>query len=136
MFQPPFSQTSQNRFSSLGMNHLYFADSLLGAQKATHCLVEKHTWIEGRLKNTLQILDATDLSNPIFKFCHYQSDSINDKLKTNYLFPNFISDCAKHCGFDGIKYRSILDNSVLNYVFFDTYNNSFTQMRIGNIGLE
>ena len=133
MFQPQFRDTFQGRFSGLGLNYLYFSDSSNAAVEETISSGERCTLLTVRLIKIKQILDITDENKPIFQYCHFPSGNIAEKLSIEYLFPNYVSDCAKYLGFDGIKYRSVQSAGAINYVFFNAGIDSFEKKDIQKV---
>ena len=119
MFLAPYKLTQQSRFSSTGQNYLYTSEKLNIAKEEVNMKKEDlYTWIHLEIKNPFRILDIRNNNIPIFEYCHLKSEDKNSKINTEYLLPNYIADCAKQIGFEGVQYYSIIDNITNNYVFF------------------
>lgn len=131
MFEPQFMIPKQNRFSMVGLNPLYLSECLETAIKETGiCNTDKFTWIQLKLKNELSVLDITDIDIPLFNMCHKKAEQTNFNLSIEYLIPNFISDCARFHGFDGISYRSVHDYVSKNLVLFKAGKRDFNVEKI------
>ncbi|MEC3543686.1 RES domain-containing protein, partial [Bacillus thuringiensis] len=55
-------------------------------------------------------------------YCSFEKTTRNGQ---EYIFPNFLAQCAKYHGVHGIVYRSVASPQALNYVFFDYEQNWF-----------
>lgn len=126
MFQPQYKSPKQNRFSMAGLNPLYLCSSLDVAKLETEITaLSKYTYIRINLTNKLQVLDITDSDIDLFNYCHKKAEKTSVNLYTEYLLPNFVADCAKACGFDGIIYNSVHNDTAKNYVLFEVGKRDF-----------
>jgi hypothetical protein len=74
------------------------------------------------------MLDIRNLNIPIFKLCHNKVERKNDYFNIEYVLPNYISDCARKSGFDGLIYKSTVNLESTNYAFFYLLENSITKI--------
>lgn len=131
MFEPQFRSPKQNRFSMSGLNPLYLCSNLETAKSEVRLDHDaKYTIIELKLISNLLLLDICDDQIPLFNFCHHRPESQSSNLNIEYLIPNFIADCAKYSGFDGIRYSSVHNPESKNIVLFHTSKRDF---KISNI---
>lgn len=126
MFEPPFKVTMQHRFSSNGQNYLYTSNDLDTAKLETG-VEEKnlYTWMKMEVLEEFKMLNICNDSIPLFKYCHTKAENKKNQLNTAYLLPNYIADCAKKCGFNGIVYKSVIKPKTTNYVFFNVGKRDF-----------
>ncbi len=133
MFEPAYKMPKQNRFSNIGINALYLSEKLEVAKEETDVKKEDRcTWIKLKIKSDLKILDVSDKNIPLFAHCHKMQESRQQMLNVEYLIPNFISDCSRNIGFDGIVYKSIHDESCKNYVLFNVGKRDFEILELKN----
>lgn len=131
MFEPQYTMPKQNRFSMVGLNPLYLSGKLETAMLETELNeADKYTWIKLLIKNKFSVLDITDENVPLFRVCHKKAAHGSANMYVEYLFPNYISDCARACGFEGIIYNSVRDNKIPNYVLFDAGRRDFNVIEI------
>jgi hypothetical protein len=134
MFEPTYGLPKQNRFSMIGINPLYISTSLeVAALETSIDEKTKYTWIELQVKSDLNVLDITNTNIPLFDQCHKQTEKNNMNLHLEYLLANYIADCAKNCGFDGIKYISVYQKNAVNYVLFNTAKRDFVIKNIDGV---
>jgi len=116
---PPFGISTQNRFSNIGAKVSYFSDSAEVLKMEININKDdKYSQIEIKLKKQCLMLDIRNLDIPVFKMCHNKIERANDYFNIEYVLPNYLSDCARKSGFDGIIYRSTIDYNATNYAFF------------------
>lgn len=133
MFEPAFKMPRQNRFSNIGINALYLSGKLETAKEETEVKKDdRFTWIKLKIKTDLIILDVCDKNFPLFAHCHKMQESRQQMLNVEYLIPNFISDCSRHIGYEGIIYKSIHDDSCKNYVLFNVGKRDFEILELKN----
>lgn len=125
LFQPPFGIPYQGRFNPHGLATLYFSDSK-DSVISELCVSkgQKVTIIKVRILRPLNIIDLTADTSPIISLCN---KPISNKSNTNteYLIPNYISQCCKYHHIDGIAYQSVNQPIAQNYAFFDIHKDSF-----------
>lgn len=133
MFEPAYKMPKQNRFSNIGINALYLSENLEVSKEETEIKSdERCTWIKLKIKTHLKILDVCDKNIPLFAHCHKMQESKQQMLNIEYLIPNFISDCSRNIGFNGIIYKSVYDESFKNYVLFDIGKKDFEIIDLKN----
>lgn len=131
MFEPQYGYPSQNRFSMIGINPLYISENLEIAKLETGIEAKsKYTWIELEIINNFIILDITNNEIPLFSQCHRVPESDTKSMKIEYLISNFVADCAKECEFEGIKYKSVYNQNINNYVLFHQSQRDFKVKQI------
>ena len=116
----PFGQSKQNRFNQYGYSISYFSEDET-VLKNEICLEEndRYSKVKISIQKDLVVYDIRDTNIPLNYMAHRIPDKKDDGLCFEYLLPNFIADCAKHAGFDGILYRSVYSNDAINYALFD-----------------
>lgn len=137
MFEPMYTVPPQSRFASTGHNPLYLAGDLETAKIETGVTEKsRYTWMEVELVNDFNLLNVTDEKIPVFDYCHKKSTKSGAVLTTEYLMPNFISDCAKDLGFDGLVFNSVHSDTVKNYVIFGAGKKDFRVIDIQGVGYD
>jgi len=137
MFEPPYAYPGQNRFSMIGQNPLYLCEKLETAlNEASVDHTSKYTWMKVKIVNAFEMLNITNNEIPLFKSCHRRTEDGNKNMYTEYLVPNYISDCAKHIGFDGIIYNSVYDCNCKNFVLYKAGKRDFTVEDIKGVNYE
>ena len=108
MFTTQYGKSTHGRFSFIGANYLYFSESLQDALLETKADIDKkYTYVAVKNKRAFNLLDITNLKVPLFSRCHIVVGDDNSSLKTEYLIPNYIANCAHDNNFDGILYNSV-----------------------------
>lgn len=122
MLQAPNNVSSHGRYNNVGRSCYYVTETKEGAIKE----IVKHS---GGKKNKIQIVGLKhvrnakiiDLSgeakstNLFIKHLRYSVDfeKENGKIIYEYLLPNYVADCCRVVGIDGIKYKSDTYNSLV-----------------------
>ncbi|MGH1276637.1 RES family NAD+ phosphorylase, partial [Bacillus cereus] len=117
MFAAPFGVSGQGRFNVVGQGELYTCDKKEIAVK--ECVKEENVTvdvIEWELIENIKLIDLTDIDSPLVQYCSFSAVTSSG---LEYLVPNFIAQCAKSKGIDGIVFISNQKSDALNYVFFD-----------------
>lgn len=132
---PPFGVSQQNRFNNIGAKVSYFSDNAEVLKNEINLKDDdKYSQIEINLTKECLMLDVRDMNIPIFKLCHNKVERKNDYFNIEYVLPNYISDCARKAGFDGIIYRSTIEINATNYAFFYLAENDIQKInRIDNL---
>lgn len=117
MIGPPYGISRQNRFNNIGKGVAYYSDSILKEEVGLQS-EDSYTTIEVELQSKFDMLDVRGYNIPIFYLCHDRADEKNGNYNKQYLLPNYISDCAKFNGFDGIIFKSVVNEEITNYAFF------------------
>lgn len=115
MLKAPFNVASHGRYNAIGRGVYYFAESQYGAVNE----IKKHI---GRSKSKIQVAEIKprvgrsvrliDLSGNADKnniFVDHQRKTVDiapGAVIKEYLLPNYVADCCREVGIDGIKYRS------------------------------
>lgn len=131
---PPTGKSNEGRFNHAGQSHLYLANnketaireiseghnSLLlwyqefDVEKEVDSILDlSYSFGDISLSSSVLFLALTEYSDAVYK------DGGNlDNWKPDYFLTRYIMDCAKHCGYNGIKYNSTKDRGGHNYVLF------------------
>lgn len=118
LFNPSYGIPSQGRYNFHGISHLYLCDSLEGALAEVRTQPNEIVDVpEFRLLKRINLLDVTEKDCALFNYCGFENKS-NLNIKPEYLIPNFLSQCCKLSGIEGIKYLSDKYQDAENYVFF------------------
>lgn len=114
------------RYNRPGLSCYYITDTKDGAKKEVY----KHVCEKERSKFTAQIANVKvdfnirllDLSvikkeyGNFYKYLQNPVAEINDNWPKEYLLSNYVADCCRVCGYDGIKYCG--DANYCNYVLW------------------
>lgn len=131
---PPIGKSNEGRFNHAGQSHLYLANnketavmeiseghnsSLLWYQefdieeKVDKILDLSYSFGDISLSSSVLFLALTKYGDAIYK----EGGNI-ENWRPDYFLTRYIMDCAKHCGYNGIKYNSTKDALGYNYVLF------------------
>lgn len=122
MLKAPTGMPGPGRYNYPGRAHYYFADTVEGARNEVKKHLKKNQEIQ-----TIKILPITemkikilDLSSTLkqgatfLRYIRFPFTSDQSNMPREYLIPNFVADCCKAIGFEGIKYYG--SKSYSNYV--------------------
>lgn len=130
LYLAPYGKPGRGRFNSPDLNHLYLSLNLTTTLLELDIKQEqKYSILVCSPKHSIKLFDLTKGNYTLQEFCLKKNISSN---KTEYLFPNFISNCCRLAGYDGIKYRSVKNKSCLNYVLFDYSSSNFVTINISD----
>lgn len=118
LFEAPYSFASHGRANMLGVPALYFSDDPFTVVKEARWS-ETDTPLDGfetKINRTLTMLDIRDNDCTLFSYCYFPHKKPCDI--SAYIIPNFIADCCRFKGIDGIIYKSVQNKDSTNYVFF------------------
>lgn len=132
LMNPPTGKPQEGRYNHSGQSHLYLSsDSETAIEEVIGVEQDKLVWVlELEVETVDNILDlsfdwmmTTPETSPVFfTLCGYdfinRSDRNNDLWKPDYFMTRYIADCAKHLGYNGIKYNSAKKSYVENIVLF------------------
>ncbi|MGG4446580.1 RES family NAD+ phosphorylase, partial [Brevibacillus porteri] len=128
MFEAPFGLAGHGRYNVWGHGELYTCDNKETAieelKVSSASCVDVVTW---RLQTPLDVLDLVEVDSPLVRYCSYTKQTATN---LEYLVPNFLSQCAKFVGIHGIRFRSNMNNQVINYVFFDFEHRYFKTVNL------
>ena len=118
MFEAPYGIAGHGRFNVKGQGELYTCDNKEIALKEISSSDKdcRYEIIEWKLIQTVFLLDLTDNHSPLVKYCSFKKQSNNEQ---EYILPNFIAQCTKFHEITGIKFSSVVEPNVNNYVFYD-----------------
>ncbi|MEK4083771.1 hypothetical protein [Psychrobacillus sp. FSL K6-1415] len=131
MWSPPFGFSTHGRYNLIGTSVLYLTDekkyiphelNYTNAQELDIATIE--------VNEPLKILDLSKFIGDFGKFLS-QSSNNTQILKMEYLLTNYISECCKEIGFNGIKYKGIKEGNYNNYAVFKYEKNK--QLKISNV---
>lgn len=133
MFNPPIGKSMEGRFNHAGQSHLYLANEKETALKEAVITNESVlVWlqkfhIQSTVKNILDLSLDWDKLTPttntyllslnVFGTIH-RKDRNKENWRPDYFLTRFIMDCAKKCGYNGIKYNSSKESYSYNVVLF------------------
>ena len=110
MRKAPQNVTSQGRYNPTGIAHYYFADTLQGAvlEVRKHCPKGEIQVATLRPVKNIKMIDlslATRKPNKFLEYCRKQPDLSQKRTRRReYNLPNYVADCCKRVGIQGIKY--------------------------------
>ena len=137
MIGPPFGAAPMNRFNNSGMNVSYFSEDRDVPMKEVGIRDgDRYTIVQVRLVQDKRMLDVRDIDVPLFRLCQSKVEKKSDYYSVEYILPNFVADCARKVGFDGLVYRSAVDDAKTNYVFFYLTPQDIEKTSRIDIGLE
>jgi RES domain-containing protein len=119
MWEAPHGVSSQGRFNSAGNGFLYVS-------RLQDVAVLEMKQPEGTLIDVMKLsfdaeitmIDLTSADNILFRSCMFRSSN-SAKVQKEYLVPNFLAQCCHKAKIHAIKYKSVMNPDVSNYVFFD-----------------
>nr|WP_278046245.1 RES family NAD+ phosphorylase [Clostridium beijerinckii] len=119
MWNPPDGITSHGRYNQIGISVLYCSTKQKVLPYEIHAGLDDIVEIvKFKLKENMKILDVDDVFEEFDGF--FNSNYVESKeLKKKYLLPNYIRDCCKDIGYNGIAYRSVHDDSCKNYALIN-----------------
>lgn len=132
MMNPPTGKPQEGRYNHSGQSHLYLStDSETAIEEVIGIDDDRIVWVlELELETVNNILDlsfdwtmTTPETSPVFfTLCAQnfinRSDRNNELWKPDYFITRYIADCAKHLGYNGIKYNSAKKSYIENVVLF------------------
>ncbi|WP_157966786.1 RES domain-containing protein [Brevibacillus sp. Leaf182] len=116
MFEAPFGLAGHERFNVWGQGELYTCDNketAIEELKVTSACVDVVTW---SLQTPLDVLDLVEVDSPLVRYCSYTKQTA--------------TNLAKFVGIHGIRFRSNMNNQVINYVFFDFEHKFFKTVNL------
>jgi len=117
VYLAPYGVSRRGRFNSPEMNHLYLSTDLDATlQELGVKAEEKYAILKCTPRHEIQLFDLTRGEYSLQNFCLKNTIESNKK---EYIFPNFISNCCRRAGYEGIKYRSVKNSTQINYVLFE-----------------
>ncbi|MDK7416877.1 RES family NAD+ phosphorylase, partial [Bacillus paranthracis] len=124
MFKAPYGVSGQGRYNISGQGELYTCDvkEVALSEIASDNPNLRYDIIEWQLSIPVKFLDLSNSQSPLVQYCSFEKTTRNGQ---EYIFPNFLAQCAKYHGVHGIVYRSVASPQALNYVFFDYEQNWF-----------
>src|SRR5699024_11467379 len=102
LWNPPKGLSSHGRYNLSGLPALYLADTIEVVLKELNLVKGQYIDIaEFLVIKDCMVFDTRNLDISIFT----SIPSFNDgkHLKEEYMLPNFIAQCLKKCGFNGVK---------------------------------
>ncbi|MBU5430320.1 RES family NAD+ phosphorylase [Kineothrix sp. MSJ-39] len=130
---PPYI-SSHGRFNEIGSSCYYFADTKEGAinEIKKHCSSKTHAIevAEIKPKRSIKMIDLSEAGlskrNNFIDYIRLAASDNSDKIKKEYLLPNFVAACCREAGIEGIKYYSsgyncyvIWQDDYFSFVDFD-----------------
>lgn len=134
MFAAPKGKSFEGRFNHSGQSHLYLASSKNTAiseivqQKPSMLVWYQKFKLEKEVNNILDLtFDWSNLetSTSIMLISLHYDNSLSrsernlENWRPDYFLTRYIMDCAKKCGYNGIKYNSAVDSIGYNVVLYD-----------------
>lgn len=119
LWNPPANIASQGRYNILGSSMLYLCDEI---SMIPHELKLSHgeciDVAEFEMLTSMLLFDVEEMFSQFGDFISTPLES-NDIVKSEYLLCNYIAQCCKEIGFDGVRYPSNMNSMVYNYGMFD-----------------
>lgn len=129
MATAPYGMSGPGRYNRAGISYYYFANTKEGvaAEIKKHCECRTVQIAEIRPIKTIKMIDLSGTMRggaTFLKYIRYpMPDGSKKGVPREYLIPNYVSDCCRRFGIDGIKYYG--GKGYSNYVcwedgFFET----------------
>lgn len=130
MLKAPNGITSAGRYNRPGQAYYYFSNKKSGAINEIRKHISDNTFVQTAVIIPVHSIKMIDLSGSLQrgkKFLDYiRFSADNSKFPRAYLIPNFVSDCCRRIGIEGIKYYGTKDYS--NYVCWNDGYFAFDHM--------
>lgn len=119
LWQPPQSIASHGRFNSVGSSVLYCCN------KRDYIALEVHPHHKQDIclavlsvKRRMIMLDIDKL---FYKFNGFlkENSEYDGIYNLDYVLTNYIADCCKAIGYNGVVYSGVKDSGYINYAFFN-----------------
>lgn len=119
MWNPPIGVSSHGRYNLVGSSVLYLTDNIDYIPAEVHYMGYQE--LDIATISILKPLKILDLSKMYGEFGRILSinPSDNNVLKLEYLLTNFIAECCKEIGFQGIKYNGVKKGNYKNYALLN-----------------
>ena len=130
MLRAPNGITSVGRYNRLGQAFYYFSNKKSGSINEIKKHISENTIVQtaGIVPNhPIKMIDLSgslQRGKKFFDYIRFPSD--NSKCPRAYLIPNFVSDCCRQIGIEGIKYYGTKEYS--NYVCWNDGYFAFDHM--------
>lgn len=140
MEQCPRERSKCGRYNRPGLSCYYMSDSIDGVEKEilNHLNVnQKSEYIAQvtmvSMDSNVRLLDLSGKKNEFnvfYKYLQNPIEDIDDKWPKEYLLSNYVADCCRACGYDGIKYYGGKNYS--NFVLWKDGKVKFVKMVKGD----
>lgn len=122
MEKAPRSFVRCGRFNPPEKAYYYFSNSEYGAMREVGKHGDGNEVQVAKLvgKGVVRLLDLSDTgreTNYFLKYVRFPFTNSNSVIPPEYLVPNFVAQCCRHAGIDGIKYYGSKKHN--NYVVWD-----------------
>ncbi|MGX4585679.1 RES family NAD+ phosphorylase [Paenibacillus chitinolyticus] len=125
MWEAPHGLSGQGRFNTAGNGFLYLSrgedTAILELKQPAGTLVDV---MKLEIEAEIKVIDITQLDIALFRYCMFKASG-SPQNKKEYLVPNFLAQCCQKEKIHAIKYKSVFNKEVSNYVFFDYLNEWF-----------
>lgn len=115
---PPERNTGHGRYNFIGESILYCTNDIKQLpEELDLSFNEEIDVVSLVLKEDVKIFPINEIFENFqenFMQCNVESHNLKEK----YLLTNYVSQCVKNVGYNGIEYNSIADDDVINYAFF------------------
>ncbi|SSY69949.1 Uncharacterised protein [Priestia megaterium] len=119
MWEPPKEFASHGRYNTVGTTALYCTDRIDYIPYEIHPNSHQQICIASiKVKRTLKILNINRLFG---KFQGFIGEKVSQDglYNPNYALTNFIAECAREIGFNGLEYRGVNGDYYKNYAFLN-----------------
>ncbi|QWG75806.1 RES domain-containing protein [Bacillus mycoides] len=117
MWSPPFGISSHGRYNIVGTSVLYLADDKAFVPYELNYI--NHQELDKATMEVINPMKILDLSNLMGDFGEKLSQSLynTNVLKLEYLLTNYISECCREIGFNGIKCKGVKGKTIIILLF-------------------
>ena len=119
MWNPPVGVSTHGRYNLVGSSVLYLAnDKDMIPYEVDYKGYQLLDIATVSINRPLKILDLSSMYGEFGRILSTNPSSTNI-LKLEYLLTNYIADCCRVIGFNGIKYRGVKEGEYENYVLLN-----------------
>ncbi|WP_248276617.1 RES family NAD+ phosphorylase [Collinsella acetigenes] len=133
MAKAPRLFVKAGRFNGPQKAYYYFSDTEHGAMQeiGKHGSEDEAQVAEIEGKRDVRLIDLSGVgrgTNYFLKYLRFPFTNTNQVIPPEYLVPNFVAQCCRHAGIDGIKYYG--SKTYSNYVVWDDGLFRIASMRV------
>lgn len=133
MAKAPRLLVKAGRFNGPQKAYYYFSDTEHGAMQeiGKHGSEDEAQVAEIEGKRDVRLIDLSGVgrgTNYFLKYLRFPFTNTNQVIPPEYLVPNFVAQCCRHAGIDGIKYYG--SKTYSNYVVWDDDLFRIASMRV------
>ncbi len=134
IWNAPYGLSGQGRYNGPGQGYLYYSDNLdCSVSELSPSKKQIIDIAERRLNCNANILNLFDIECPLISYSSFSVGTDKMTIDPAYLIPNFLGECCKIAGIDGLRYKSTKMPESSCYVFFDYQQKWFESISVKSI---